>query len=157
MRLRTRFALALLLALASAQAQAEDLTGPAQVVDGDSLVVRGRQVRLSGIDAPEWDQTCTRAGKKWKCGAEAGAFLRSLVEGRVVSCAVEGLDKYKRALATCYLDGKDLNEAIVRAGWAVAYRRYSDRYVGAEEAAKAEKSGIWVGEFQGPEEFRREG
>ncbi len=155
--IRTRFALVVFLALTAAPAWSEDLTGPAQVVDGDSLVVRGRQVRLSGIDAPEWDQTCTRAGKKWKCGAEAGAFLRSLVEGRVVSCAVEGADRYKRSLATCYLDGKDLNEALVRAGWAVAYRRYSERYVAAEEAAKAEKSGIWSGEFQGPEAFRREG
>ncbi len=35
-----------------------DVTGPAKVIDGDSLEVAGEQVRLHGIDAPESRQLC---------------------------------------------------------------------------------------------------
>ena len=30
-----------------------DISGPARVVDGDTIEVRGLRVRLHGIDAPE--------------------------------------------------------------------------------------------------------
>src|SRR5215470_15977201 len=37
---------------------AETLTGPATVVDADTIVVGGERIRLQGIDAPETDQIC---------------------------------------------------------------------------------------------------
>ena len=58
---------------------AETITGTVEVIDGDSLVLAGRQIRLVGIDAPEYDQTCDRAGQSWACGAEAKAQLAELV------------------------------------------------------------------------------
>jgi endonuclease YncB( thermonuclease family) len=145
---------AIALALVVTPALAADLTGLAQVVDGDSLVVQGRQVRLSGIDAPEWGQKCQKGGKDWMAGQAAAAYLKSLAEGRSVSCVSEGVDKYKRQIATCYLDGVDLNDRIVRAGWAIAYRRYSERYVPAEAEAKQAGLGIWQGECGSPEVWR---
>lgn len=36
----------------------DDLTGPARIVDGDSIEVGGTKIRLYGIDAPELDQSC---------------------------------------------------------------------------------------------------
>jgi endonuclease YncB( thermonuclease family) len=44
-------------------ATAETVVGRAHVVDGDTLDVGDRVVRLFGIDAPEFDQPCTHEGK----------------------------------------------------------------------------------------------
>jgi endonuclease YncB( thermonuclease family) len=56
-----------------APALATMVEGRARVVDGDTLEVGGRKVRLFGIDAPELDQTCDAEGQLWACGAEARA------------------------------------------------------------------------------------
>jgi endonuclease YncB( thermonuclease family) len=42
-------------------AHAQTLTGPARVVDGDTIVTGAERIRLSGIDAPELDQVCLDA------------------------------------------------------------------------------------------------
>ena len=48
-----------------------DVTGPARVIDGDTLEVQGERIRLHGIDAPEIRQLCRLDGKPWQCGKEA--------------------------------------------------------------------------------------
>ena len=53
-----------------------DLTGTALIVDGDTITISGNKIRLSGIDTPEKDQTCRRAGIMWRCGYEATESLR---------------------------------------------------------------------------------
>ncbi|OFX12426.1 MAG: hypothetical protein A2516_10065 [Alphaproteobacteria bacterium RIFOXYD12_FULL_60_8] len=139
-------------------AKAATITGPASVRDGDSLFVLGREVRLSGVDAPEWDQKCAGPdGKPWLAGQEAAAWLRSRLDGQTVSCVTETMDRYHRAISTCFLGGENVNETLVREGWAVAYTRYSIRYVPAEDAAKAEGRGIWRGRCDPPEAWRRSG
>ena len=50
---------------------------------------------------------------------------------------------------------KPLIDELVRQGFAVAYRKYSKRYVEAEEAAKKAKIGVWQGPFVMPREWRR--
>jgi endonuclease YncB( thermonuclease family) len=52
---------------------AETPTGPAQVIDADSIVVEGRELRIAGIDTPEWDQTCTAPGNPGSAGGSAEA------------------------------------------------------------------------------------
>ena len=44
------------------------LTGPAKVIDGDTIVEAGELVRLHGIDAPELDQTFLWRGQHVACG-----------------------------------------------------------------------------------------
>jgi endonuclease YncB( thermonuclease family) len=124
------------------------------VKDGDSLVLAGREIRLSGIDAPELKQICQRGGKKWQAGQESAAWLESRIAGKTVSCVSEGRDQYRRIIATCYIEGQNLNEMLVRDGWAIAYRKYSDRYITVEAEAKAAKKGIWSGECETPEAWR---
>jgi hypothetical protein len=59
-------------------------------------------------------------------------------------------------LAVCSLDGADLNEEMVANGWAIAFRRYSDRYVADEARARAGKLGLWSSDFEPPQEYRAE-
>lgn len=122
--------------------------------DGDSFEVRGQRVRLFGIDAPEWDQTCQRAGQSWPCGQEAANALSKLVTGKDVRCVPNGTDQYNRILARCTVGALDVNRAMVANGYAVAFRRFSTDYVSAEDSAKANKRGIWAGTFTMPSEVR---
>ncbi|MBW8267890.1 thermonuclease family protein [Caldovatus aquaticus] len=131
------------------------LQGAARVVDGDTLEVMGRRVRLYGIDAPESDQDCERDGRAYACGAAAARALADLVAGREVRCAGRGEDRYGRTIAVCRANGTDLGEAMVRSGWAVAFRRYAEDYAAAETAARREGRGLWAGRFEAPEDWRR--
>jgi endonuclease YncB( thermonuclease family) len=139
-----------------------DISGTASIVDGDTLTVAGTRIRLSGIDAPEKKANCTikATGERIACGAHAGEVLRSLAGRRSIGCVAEGEDRYGRTVAACYATQKgqriDIARAMVRQGWALAYRRYSDRYVLDETAARLDGAGLWAMEFQNPEDYRRE-
>lgn len=135
-------------------AQAEMFAGTAEVKDGDSLVVDGRQVRLFGIDAPELVQTCQTDGKEWSCGEEAKLNLKTLVEGKRVECSSNAVDIHGRHLSVCSIGDSSLNATMVEYGWAVAYRDYSSDYVANETRAKANRTGIWSSTFVAPSEFR---
>jgi len=153
-RLALRIAACWLAGLLAQPLVAETVAGPAEVVDGDSLVLAGRQVRLVGIDAPEYDQTCNRAGQSWSCGAEAKAQLAELVQGQRVECTGAERDAHARLLAVCSAGYLEINKALVASGWAVAYRDYSDAYVGEEAQAKAARVGIWSSTFAAPADYR---
>ncbi|MBX3521601.1 MAG: DUF4236 domain-containing protein [Xanthobacteraceae bacterium] len=130
--------------------------GSARVVDGDTINVNGYLIRLEGIDAPEADQTCVGAsGNKWQCGKSATQHLSGLVKGQTVTCDRTGDDVYGRMLAICKTaDGTDINAKLVSDGFALAFVRYSTRYVKEERDAKRAKRGLWVGTFQPPWEWR---
>ncbi len=127
------------------------------VVDGDSLRLNGRDIRLFGIDAPEYRQSCRLAnGTSYRCGRDASTFLRKLVSGRPVKCRQIDIDRYDREISTCTAGETDLNQAMVESGWAVAYLRYSSSYAGAERQARKTRRGIWRGKFTQPENWRRQ-
>jgi len=135
----------------------ETFRGKARAMDGDSLRVGRREVRLWGVDAPEFEQTCERDGRTWDCGRAARAALASRIEGRVLVCEPRDRDAYKRAVSVCRIDGRrtSINEWMVREGWAVDYRRYSDgAYADAERRARKEQRGIWSGRFERPDRYR---
>lgn len=147
---------ALLTACTAADAE-PTLTGLARAKDGDSLTVGNREVRLHGIDAPEWDQTCTKAGKPWACGQAAAAQLAKLVTGKQVRCVAVDTDEHQRTVARCTVGTTDVNQAMVASGYAVAYRHYSTDYVPAEDSAKLNKRGLWAGKFEMPSDYRHAG
>ncbi len=137
-------------------AGAEVISGQARVVDGDTLAIAGQRIRLRGIDAPETRQTCRRDGRRWACGKAATKAMRRLVGQNAVRCEGRDRDRHGRAVAACFAAGRDLQRALVRQGLALAYRRYSTRYVPEEDAARAERIGLWSGEFTEPWRWRRE-
>ena len=133
------------------------LSGWAKVIDGDTLALAGRHIRLQGIDAPEFDQVCQdRRGLPWACGKQAAAALRGQIGWSPVRCDSLGLDRYNRVLARCYRGETDLNRWMVRQGWAVAYRHYDATYIADEAAARQAGDGVWQGPFLMPWDWRRD-
>ena len=133
-----------------------DITGKARVVDGDTIWIGKTKIRLHGIDAPEMKQTCkTPKGKQSECGVLSKQFLSDLLSNREITCKGEEKDRYGRLIAVCFIDWMDINEQIVMEGWALAYRKYSEDYVRAENYAKSMRRGIWKTEFEPPWEWRR--
>jgi endonuclease YncB( thermonuclease family) len=127
------------------------------VIDGDSLRAGSEMIRLASIDAPELAQTCRDAdAREWACGRAAKERLIALAAGGAVSCRMQGYDRYGRTLAVCAASGvADLGEALVREGYAVDYGRNGDGYLVAEREARAAKRGLWRGEFERPQDWRR--
>jgi len=127
----------LLISIATAE-----LTGKVvSVTDGDSLtiLVDGTQVkiRLAGIDAPE---------RKQPFGTRAREHLAGLVHEREVRLVSAGRDRYGRTLGVVWVDGVNVNEAMVEDGMAWQYRRYdrSKRLEELESDARANRRGLWV-------------
>ena len=131
------------------------VSGPARVVDGDTLEVRGMRVRLHGIDAPESKQRCRSAQRTWRCGHEATRALARRIGSRTVACEERDQDRYGRIVAVCRVGGEDVNAWMVAEGWAFAYRRYSTQYVAEETVARAAKLGMWRGDVVAPWEWRK--
>jgi endonuclease YncB( thermonuclease family) len=124
--------------------------GVAVVNDGDSITLGGERIRMRGIDAPEYMQTCRKDGADYPCGKLARQSLVRLIAGRPVTCSGWRRDRYGRLLGDCKAGETDLNRSQVQAGWAVAYGDFE-----AEEAvAKAGGTGIWAGSFDEPEDWR---
>ena len=109
-----------------------EIIGVASVIDGDTLEIHDRRIRLDGIDAPESAQLCLREGRKERCGQRSAFFLADLIGHGTVRCLPHDVDRYGRDIATCWLGDVNLNERMVAAGQAVAYRKYSKQYVEAE-------------------------
>jgi len=126
-----------------------------KVVDGDSLEISSRRIRLLGIDSPEYVQNCyDKNHKKYSCGIKAKHYMEKLVSEGNVECREISKDRYERSLSVCYSGDINLNEEMVKSGWAVAYRDEDGRYERAESEAKKQRIGIWQGKFMRPELFR---
>ena len=131
--------------------------GKAEVIDGDTIKIKGKKIRLFGIDAPEVDQICFKSSNPYHCGHTAAKALIRFTKNRTIYCYYTELDKYKRILGTCnYGEGKqDINAMMVYFGHAVAYTRYSKKYLKEEKEAQKYKYGLWKGTFERPEEWRK--
>ena len=126
------------------------------VVDGDTLKIEEVTFRLHGIDSPEPGQKCSRPdGGKWRCGNEATDALKALTAGKTISCDNRGRDDYQRVIAVCHAGGIELNDTLVRRGYAWAFTTYSPDYVEAEKEARKLGLGIWRAPTQTAEEFRK--
>lgn len=129
------------------------LAGEAVVNDGDSITLNGERIRLKGIDAPEYSQTCRKGEASYPCGQSSrDALVRSISTSRRVDCSGWERDRYDRLLAVCTSGGVELNRRQVEEGWAVAYGDYAD----AEADAREKRLGLWAGTFERPRDWRVE-
>lgn len=145
----------LLITLMVSRVAVADITGYALVVDGDTITIEGTKVRLHGIDTPESEQMCERNGVKWECGYEVAEILKRWLKAKEVRCMGDTHDIYGRLIADCFVDGYNVNARLVYEGLALAYRKYSDRYVAEEIQARIAGRGLWSGDFIMPWEWRR--
>ena len=54
-----------------------EVTGKAQIIDGDSILINQYEIRLYDIDAPEYKQNCKdKNKKKYKCGIKSMLHLK---------------------------------------------------------------------------------
>jgi len=132
-------------------ASADTLEAPAVVISGDILELRGQEVRLLGIDAPERNQTCwDAAGQAWPCGERARLALSAKINDAVVACNGIRRDRERRLIAVCRYGDVNLNAWMVETGMALAYRNHSLAYVADEEQAREAARGLWAGVFEPP-------
>ncbi len=113
------------------------------VVDGDTIDVRvastGERVRIRvhGVDAPERGEPFSQVALR---------FTRATVFSRTVIVEGRDVDTYGRLVARVRVDETDLSEALLHAGLACHYRRYSDdpALERAEAAARVAERGFWA-------------
>ena len=142
----------------------KEISGNAQIIDGDTIKINSKKIRLHGIDAPEFKQKCKKPyltiifftfTKDYPCGKISTQKLQKKINNKVITCKILDIDRYKRLIGECYKRNLNLNSWLVSNGYAVAYRKYSKKYISNEINAKKEKKGIWQGKFEMPWEFRR--
>jgi endonuclease YncB( thermonuclease family) len=138
--------------LALGQASAADRI---RVVDGNTLEVNGKPLRLAGIDAPELAQTCQQYGNEWPCGEEARNVLERTIGDREVVCLDAGHDAGGRQLGDCRVGVESLALDMLESGMAVATADGSGAYHDAEASARDARRGIWAGLFVRPEAWRQ--
>jgi len=134
-----------------------------RVADGDTLVATSEngtrlRIRLLGIDAPEVPRGKT-LGQPY--GMEARRYLARLVVNHSVQVELFGPDVYKRNLAILWVDGTNVNVAMVRAGLAEVYRGvrcevYCLELTEAEAKAQRERAGMWaLDRYESPANYRK--
>ena len=125
--------------------------------DGDIIKVNQagteKKIRLWGIDCPEMNQPF---------GPQAKKFTHDLALGKTVTVQVLEVDRFKRQVAFIILpDGRNLNQEIVKAGYAWWFVRYAkdDKVLEQlESEAKLNKRGMWAGDNPTPPwEHRKQG
>lgn len=129
-----------------------------KVRDGDTLTMNGKDVRLYGIDAPEYAQICrNNAGKDWACGEESRKKLIAIIGNDEVTCEPKAVDKYDRTVATCSTAKvADIALALVESGLAAnGVDGGEGPYAVSESLAQVEKIGVWSGPFTDPADWRK--
>ena len=114
------------------------------ITDGDTIVVlydgKGEKIRLYGIDTPE---------KRQAFGRKAKQFTSNMVFGKDVRVSPIVKDFYERTVGFVYLlDGRCLNEEIIKAGLAWVYTKYCkkdicDEWRILERVARQGRHGLW--------------
>ena len=140
------------------------VSGYAKIIDGDTIKINSKKIRLHGIDAPEKKQKCKKPyliigffsfTKSYSCGQVSTDKLIKKINNQIIKCKIKNVDRYNRLIAECYKRNENLNSWLVSNGYAVAYRKYSKKYISNEINAKNNKLGIWQGKFEMPWNFRR--
>lgn len=109
------------------------------------------RVRLAGIDAGEVAPftRCRQRPDVWACSPVARASAdRATQQARRLAangarCTVTSTDRYRRNVAVCTVNGRDLGRTLVREGLAISETNFGDPYRREEDQARAARRGVW--------------
>lgn len=102
------------------------------VLDGDLI-----KVRLYGVDAPEKDQDF---------GYESKKALMNYVSNKTIEIDIKSKDRYGRSVGILYVDGRNINEELLRDGYVWYYEQYdknNERSRLLQENAMKNKLGLF--------------
>lgn len=125
-----------------------------RVIDGDTVDVQlgedVQRLRLIGIDTPE----TVAPGQPVDCyGPEASNHMKTLLTGQAVTLQTDPtqdtFDRYDRLLVYIFLGSMNVNEHMIREGFAREYTyrtayRYQAAFKAAEVEAKQANRGLWA-------------
>jgi len=122
-----------------------------RVYDGDTVKAVGQdieiKVRLAGIDAPETPGRKRQPGQPFSDASKK--FLAGLVLNKNVEIRGYGLGPHNRIIGEIFVDGKNVNHEMVRAGLAAVYQGKSpdeldlESYQKLETEARNAGRGVW--------------
>jgi endonuclease YncB( thermonuclease family) len=131
---------ALIAATVELSAQPPDVA----VIDGGTLKLGDRVVRLFGVEPPPRSKPCgTHDDAGQDCAASAANALAGMLRDLPVACRITGMDSLGRPYAICQANGTELNSAMIAAGWARAVTAQPE-LKSAEQAARAAHRGVWA-------------
>lgn len=89
------------------------------VVDGDTIWLKGENIRLLDIDTPETHPP--RCAEEARLGNAATDRLHALLNAGAVSLTRDGTDRYGRTLAVVMMEGRPVGDTLIAEGLARAY------------------------------------
>ena len=108
-----------------------------QKVENGKFVGEVMKIRMFGIDAPE---------KTQDYGIESKQALEKLVNGKTLEIEEKNRDRYGRTVAVVYVNGKNVNEEMVKNGnawWYQEYDKKDTKMQTYQENAKKNKLGLF--------------
>jgi endonuclease YncB( thermonuclease family) len=131
------------------------IEGRAHAVSGDTIRIGDQIIELSGVEAPELGQRCSRPGDaRWRCGDDARRAVARVASSGPARCTVSGNGDDGRVIATCTVKENDIAEDLVRNGHVFATTGLFAAYASLEQDAQAAKRGLWRGDAVRPSEYR---
>jgi micrococcal nuclease len=94
-------------------------------------------------------------------GDESWKALEAKIMGKVVRLDIIDIDQYKRMVGLIWIGDRNINQEMIREGYAEAYLEYLKepyraQFLQAERDAKAARRGIWgLSDYERPADFRK--
>lgn len=89
------------------------------IVDGDTVKIDGKTIRIVQIDTPELNGHCEAEVEN---AMHAANRLRELLATGNVTYKATGTDRYGRTLAKVYVGKTDVGKAMIKEGYALPYQ-----------------------------------
>lgn len=148
-------AAAMLISLAP-WASASEISGNAEVLESDVLMVDGYRIYLLGVESVEEGQVCSVGDRDWDCWAAAVRALQTITaEGPLVCEPVTKPDVLNQVIARCRLNGEDLGTLFVRSGFGLEVPAETAEYAAVQAEAVSSAVGLWQSRFLSPADWRR--
>lgn len=135
-----------------------DLAAKARAIDGDTVAI---DVRLFGADAFEKRQLCRTQDGCWPCGKAAQDFASRILKRGDAVIRLTGKQSYGRPIGTIEVDGRDLGDEMIAAGFAVPVADFlasdparAKRYAAAFDRAVSARAGAQAGFYLDPAKWR---